>query len=125
MLHALHVLHGLAALDGPTLARASRDPAPTVRAQAALLAGDAGFGENGPWSALAEDGDPEVRFAVARVVNHAPAALRGDLIAALVRRGPRLVRGLALHASAGLESTLATCAGVSVARARARCTARA
>ncbi len=105
-LHALHVLHGLAALDGPTLARASRDPAPTVRAQAALLAGDAGFGENGPWSALAEDGDPEVRFAVARVVNHAPAALRGDLIAALVRRGPRLVRGLALHASAGLESTL-------------------
>ncbi len=105
-LHALNILRGLGTLTPATLDRAARDPAPAVRAEAALLAPDAGFASESIWPELAKDAWPTVRFAVARVASKVPAASREDVLATLVAKGPPLASGLALHSAAGHEVAL-------------------
>ncbi len=105
-MHALHVLHGVGALDAEMLGRAATDPSAEVRAQAVLLAGDVGFPKPALWVQLANDRDAQVRFTVGQRAANVPSAERAMVLAALLGHGPELVRGLALHAANGFELAL-------------------
>ncbi|MBN8246977.1 MAG: c-type cytochrome [Verrucomicrobia bacterium] len=108
-LHALGVLNALEALTGTEVVRAARDDSPAVRRLALLLAGGGGSAaSHAELSALAADPDPWVRLALALAVARWPETERLAPLEILLRRGPDLVRDVAMSSAGTADVALFT-----------------